>query len=123
MFREYCSCVDHFSPGQLGCCKLQFIIAVSLTLQLRKNVQWLDDWHNAGTLGEWSFKFVSAALPSSVSALFSYFLPILMRRLSKFSGAASRGELDKDVITQYFAFQMFSQFFVFSILGILYSEW
>lgn len=90
--------------------------------QLRENVQWLDEWHNAGTLGEWSFKFVSAALPSSVSALFSYFLPILMRRLSKFSGAASRGELDKDVITQYFAFQMFSQFFVFSILGILYRE-
>jgi hypothetical protein len=123
MLREHCSCIDHFSPGQLDCCKLQFIIAVSLTLQLRKNVQWLDDWHNAGTLGEWSIKFVSAALPSSVSALFSYFLPILMRRLSKFSGAASRGELDKDVITQYFAFQMFSQFFVFSILGILYSEW
>jgi hypothetical protein len=91
-------------------------------LKLRRNVQWLDDWYNSGAVGLWSFNFISAALPSSISALFSYFLPIAMRKLSKFSGAASRGELDKDVISQYFAFQMFSQFFVFSIFGILYRE-
>lgn len=46
-----------------------------------------------------------------------------MRRLSRWSGALTRGQLDKAVIRQLFIFQLVSNFIVFSLLGVVYETY
>lgn len=55
--------------------------------------------------------------------MFSYILPYIMRRLSRWSGALTRGQLDKAVIRQLFIFQLVSNFVVFSLLGVVYETY
>lgn len=55
--------------------------------------------------------------------MFSYVLPYIMRRLSRWSGALTRGQLDKAVIRQLFIFQLVSNFVVFSLLGVVYETY
>ena len=55
--------------------------------------------------------------------MFSYVLPYIMRRLSRWSGALTRGQLDKAVIRQLFIFQLVSNFIVFSLLGVVYETY
>lgn len=55
--------------------------------------------------------------------MFSYVLSYIMRRLSRWSGALTRGQLDKAVIRQLFIFQLVSNFIVFSLLGVVYETY
>ncbi|WVR05018.1 hypothetical protein IAU60_002030 [Kwoniella sp. DSM 27419] len=75
------------------------------------------------TLWKVIFTLIEGTLPASVAALFSYFLPYLMRRVNKWSGALTRGELDRAVIRQLFVFMLVSNFIVFSLLGVLYETY
>ncbi|KIR76877.1 hypothetical protein I305_06186 [Cryptococcus gattii E566] len=84
---------------------------------------------NLGTLEESSeiwkaiFTVLAGVLPATISAMFSYVLPYIMRRLSRWSGALTRGQLDKAVIRQLFIFQLVSNFVVFSLLGVVYETY
>ncbi|KAL7420784.1 hypothetical protein Q5752_004736 [Cryptotrichosporon argae] len=84
-------------------------------------VSFLKSWQDAGQWGDWTFSLVSGILPSAVSALFGWLLPVIMRRISKYQGAPTRSRLDRAVTARYFFFMVFSNFLVFSLLGVLYT--
>ncbi|WWD15750.1 hypothetical protein CI109_100172 [Kwoniella shandongensis] len=88
--------------------------AVSLVPQLAKLEPTSD-------IGKAIFTVIAGLLPATISALFSYLLPYIMRRLAKWSGALTRSQLDRSVIRQLFAFQLVSNFIVFSLLGVIYE--
>ena len=60
--------------------------------------------HANETSAFWSsvFALLGGIVPPSISALFAYLLPYIVRRLNKWSGALTRGELDKTVVRQLF---------------------
>ncbi|WRT66921.1 uncharacterized protein IL334_003886 [Kwoniella shivajii] len=68
------------------------------------------------------FNILKGALPAIVAALFSLLLPYILRILNRWSGAFTRGQLDKDQIRQLFIFLVVSNFIVFSLLGVLYES-
>ena len=49
---------------------------------------------------------IEGVLPGLIESLFQFLLPFLMRFISRWSGAFSRGQLDKDVICQLYIFQL-----------------
>jgi hypothetical protein len=69
-----------------------------------------------------TFSIVSGILPPTISALFGFFLPIIMRRLTKYQGAITRSRLDRAVMARYFAFLIISNFLTFSLFGAAWSE-
>lgn len=69
-----------------------------------------------------TFSIVSGVLPSVIMAIFGFLLPIFMRRLSKYQGATTRSRLDRAVMARYFAFMIISNFVIFSLLGVIWSE-
>ncbi|CAE6492579.1 unnamed protein product [Rhizoctonia solani] len=77
-----------------------------------------------GFLGSWAdsspttFSLASGVLPPSISALFGFFFPIIMRKISEYQGAITHSRLDRAVVARYFAFLIISQFFIFSLLGV-----
>ena len=58
-------------------------------LQLRVYVPFLDEWANASPN---SFAFVSGVLPPAVSGIFGFFLPIIMRWLTRASHLSYHSE-------------------------------
>ncbi|THH04318.1 hypothetical protein EW145_g5613 [Phellinidium pouzarii] len=81
-----------------------------------------------GFLNSWSqhshvtFSIISGVLPPSVSALFGWFLPVIMRRLTRFQGAITRSRLDRAVVARYFAFLIISQLFIFTLIGVIINS-
>lgn len=69
-----------------------------------------------------TYAIVSGVLPPAVAALFSFSLPRLMRRLSKYMGANSHTMLDRVVIARYFTFMIISQLIIFTVIGVIYSK-
>ena len=65
----------------------------------------------------WEAVFTAAAgiLPAGLAALFVLALPHLMRLLSHWQGALSRGQMDQDVIKQMFVFMLVST--IYGLLG------
>lgn len=64
---------------------------------------------------------VSGILPSVVSALFGFLLPIIIRKISKYQGAPTRSRLDRAVTARYFFFMIISNLVIFSLLGVVYT--
>ncbi|KIO29092.1 hypothetical protein M407DRAFT_21836 [Tulasnella calospora MUT 4182] len=85
---------------------------------LSQYVPFLDNWLSTSPT---TFSLVSGILPPTVSAIFGYVLPIIMRKLSKYQGALTRSRLDRAVVARYFAFLIISQLFVFSLIGVGFS--
>jgi hypothetical protein len=85
-------------------------------------VPFLNSWKNAGSFGNWTFSLVSGVLPSAISAIFGYVLPIIMRRVSKKQGAMTRSRLDRAVTARYYAFLVISSFLIFSLIGVVWSS-
>ena len=54
------------------------------------------------------FTVIAGIAPATIAALFGYVLPYIMRFLSHWSGAMSKGHLDKDVVRQLFFFLVVS---------------
>ncbi|KAF8161274.1 hypothetical protein B0H34DRAFT_840346 [Crassisporium funariophilum] len=69
-----------------------------------------------------TYSVVSGTLPPAIAAIFSYFLPRLMRWLSKYMGATTQTSLDRVVIARYFAFLVASQLLVFTLIGIIFNS-
>ncbi len=90
-----------------------------VVMQLTSFVPFLQNWSSTSP---GSFTFISGVLPPAVSALFGFFLPILMRWLSQYQGATTHSRLDRAVIARYFAFLVISQLVVFTLIGVMFSE-
>ncbi|OWZ50389.1 hypothetical protein C368_06530 [Cryptococcus neoformans 125.91] len=100
------------------------LLVVSLLANLSSltvYVTFLADWKDAGSWGQWTFSMVSGILPSVVSALFGYLLPIIIRKISKYQGAPTRSRLDRAVTARYFFFMIISNLVIFSLLGVVYT--
>ncbi|KIY50261.1 DUF221-domain-containing protein [Fistulina hepatica ATCC 64428] len=96
-----------------------FIISVLANLAtLTVYVPFLDDWSNASPA---SFDFISGVLPSVVSAFFSFFLPIIMRWLTRYMGALTHSRLDRAVVARYYAFLVLSQLVIFTLIGVIFN--
>lgn len=96
-----------------------FIISLLANLSsLTAYVTFLDEWQTASPK---SFNVISGVLPSVVSALFGFVLPIIMRRLSKYMGVSTSSRLDRAVLARYFAFLIISQLMVFTLIGVIFS--
>ncbi|KAI0343669.1 DUF221-domain-containing protein [Trametopsis cervina] len=97
-----------------------FVISVLANLtSLTSFVPFLESWseRSPGT-----FTFISGVLPPAVSALFGFFLPIVMRWLSKYQGALTHSRLDRAVIARYFAFLVISQLVIFTLIGVIFNS-
>lgn len=123
---QYHPALHHLHPCQLGFGKFTALTVRSLVLlslmtvfiQLTSFVPFLEDWSQASPV---SFTFISGVLPPAVSALFGFFLPIIMRWLSKYQGALTHSRLDRAVVARYFAFLVISQLVIFTLIGVLFS--
>ncbi|QRV84128.1 hypothetical protein RhiJN_12144 [Ceratobasidium sp. AG-Ba] len=78
-------------------------------------VPFLDTWSEKSA---WTFSLASGVLPPAISAIFGFFFPIVMRKISTYQGAITHSRLDRAVVARYFAFLIISQFFIFSLLGV-----
>lgn len=76
--------------------------AIEKVPTFRRLAESSDFWKGVFTIG-------AGLAPATVAAIFSYFLPFIMRFLSQWSGALTRGQLDKDVISQLFFFLVVSR--------------
>ncbi|KAG6920196.1 hypothetical protein DXG01_004965 [Tephrocybe rancida] len=97
-----------------------FIISVLANLEsLRVYVPFLDSWANASP---GTFAFISGVLPPSVSGLFGFFLPIIMRWLTQYMGALTHSKLDRSVVARYFSFLVISQLVIFTLIGVIFNS-
>lgn len=95
-----------------------FIISILANLaSLTSFVPFLETWSQQSKA---TFTFVSGVLPPAVSALFGFFLPIVMRWLSRYQGATTHSKLDRSVIARYFAFLVISQLVIFTLIGVVF---
>ncbi|KAF8526059.1 DUF221-domain-containing protein [Hysterangium stoloniferum] len=67
------------------------------------------------------FALVSGVAPPSVSAIFGYFFPMVMRWLSRYQGGVTQSRLDRAVIARYFAFMIISQLIIFTLIGVAFN--
>lgn len=68
-----------------------------------------------------TFAIISGVLPPTVSAIFGYFLPVLMRWLTRYMGAHTHSRLDRAVVARYFAFLVISQLIIFTLIGVAFK--
>lgn len=95
------------------------LLIISLLANLTSVAQYvpfLQEWQKTS---EWSFALVNGILPPTVSAVFGWILPKIMRWLSEYQGAITQTRLDRAVVQRYFAFLIISQLLIFSLLGVL----
>ena len=64
---------------------------------------------------------MSGTLPSILSFIFGYFLPIIMRKISKYQGAPTRTRLDRAVTARYYFFIIISNVVIFSLISVIYN--
>ncbi|KIJ51310.1 hypothetical protein M422DRAFT_203398 [Sphaerobolus stellatus SS14] len=67
------------------------------------------------------FAVVSGIAPPTVSAIFGYAFPYVMRWLSRYQGAYTQSRLDRAVVARYFAFIVISQLFIFTLIGVAFA--
>ncbi|KAF5348705.1 hypothetical protein D9758_006773 [Tetrapyrgos nigripes] len=97
-----------------------FIISVLANLDsIKTYVPFLESWSNSSPF---SFAFISGVLPPTVSGIFGFFLPIIMRWLSQFMGSLTHSKLDRQVIARYFAFLVISQLVIFTLIGVIFNS-
>ncbi|TIA90237.1 hypothetical protein E3P81_02563 [Wallemia ichthyophaga] len=55
-----------------------------------------------------------------MAGIFAYYLPIIIRKLTQYKGAATESRLDRAVIARLFAFLIISQLFIFTLIGVAF---
>ncbi|KAF8911516.1 hypothetical protein CPB84DRAFT_1812352 [Gymnopilus junonius] len=73
-------------------------------------------------LNAYSFAFISGVLPPAISGMFGFFLPIIMRWLTKYMGALTHSKLDRAVVARYFTFLIISQLIIFTLIGVIFNS-
>ncbi|KAF8963690.1 hypothetical protein BDZ97DRAFT_1661438 [Flammula alnicola] len=97
-----------------------FIISILANLDSVKSyVPFLEAWYNDS---EFSFAVVSGVLPPAISGFFGFFLPIIMRWLTKYMGGLTHSKLDRAVVARYFTFLIISQLIIFTLLGVIFNS-
>ena len=91
---------------------ISFLANISATAVYFKGLR---DWSDKSP---WTFSIMAGILPPLVSGLFAYFLPIIMRSLSKYKGAETQSRLDRAVIARFFAFLVISQLLIFTLISV-----
>ena len=76
--------------------------------------------HLAETSDIWKgvFTVIAGIAPATIAAIFGYMLPFIMRFLSHWSGAMSKGHLDKDVVRQLFFFLVVSLLWLYQLTEV-----
>lgn len=69
-----------------------------------------------------SYAIVSGVAPPALAALFTFFFPRIMRWLTRYMGARTHSRLDRAVIARFFGFLVISQLIIFTLLGVVFSE-
>ncbi|KAF5393209.1 hypothetical protein D9757_000515 [Collybiopsis confluens] len=96
-----------------------FIISILANLDaIKAFVPFLREWAKASPS---SFAVISGVLPPTVSGIFGFFLPVIMRWLSQFMGALTHSKLDRQVIAHYFSFLVISQLVIFTLIGVVFN--
>jgi hypothetical protein len=96
------------------------IISVLANLDsLRTYVPFLQSWFEES---QYSFEFISGVLPPAISGFFGFFLPIIMRWLTKYMGGLTHSKLDRSVVARYFTFLIISQLVIFTLLGVIFNS-
>jgi hypothetical protein len=88
--------------------------------QLQSFVPFVRKWNDSSPT---SFAVVAGVLPPAVSGFFSFFMPIIVRWLSHYQGSLTQSRLDRAVVGRYFAFLVLSQLIVFTLIGVIFSEY
>lgn len=97
-----------------------FIISILSNLDsIRVYVPFLQTWFEDS---QFSFAFVSGVLPPAISGLFGFFLPIIMRWLTKYMGALTHSKLDRAVVARYYSFLIISQLVIFTLIGVIFNS-
>ncbi|KAJ7125115.1 hypothetical protein C8R44DRAFT_618715 [Mycena epipterygia] len=97
-----------------------FVISILANLaSLTAYVPFLESWQSSSKN---TFAIVSGVLPPAVSGIFGFFLPIIMRRLSRYMGALTNSRLDRAVVARYFTFLVISQLFIFTLIGVIFQS-
>ncbi|KAG9312116.1 hypothetical protein JVU11DRAFT_7403 [Chiua virens] len=94
---------------------LFFISILANLTTLTAFVPFLAQWSKTSS---GSFAFISGVLPPAISALFGFFLPIIMRWITRLQGAQTNSRLDRAVVARYFAFLVISQLVIFTLFGV-----
>ncbi|KAF8653274.1 hypothetical protein AX16_003976 [Volvariella volvacea WC 439] len=79
----------------------------------------LQDWSRSSPI---SYSIISGVLPPALAALFTFFLPRVMRWLMQYMGAKTHSRLDRAVIARYFAFLVISQLIIFTLIGVAFNS-
>ncbi|KAL1412499.1 hypothetical protein Q8F55_000244 [Vanrija albida] len=109
-----------FLIALLGFVNLIPIIGVSTLSSL---AQFTGLWHWVRVWSEkssFTLGLVSGPLPPILSAVFSFFLPIVMRKICKYQGTITKTRLDRSLTARYFFFMVFAYLFVFVLVGTFY---
>ncbi|KAF8806572.1 DUF221-domain-containing protein [Phlegmacium glaucopus] len=97
-----------------------FVISILANLDsIRIYAPFLQAWYQDSPS---SFAVVSGVLPPAISGLFGFFLPIIMRWLTKYMGALTRSRLDRAVVARYFSFLIISQLIIFTLIGVIFNS-
>ncbi|EGO00856.1 hypothetical protein SERLA73DRAFT_50768, partial [Serpula lacrymans var. lacrymans S7.3] len=97
-----------------------FVISILANLaSIAAFVPFIESWSKASP---GSFAVISGVLPPAVSALFAFFLPIVMRWVSRWQGALTQSRLDRAVVARYFAFLVISQLVIFTLIGVGFNS-
>ncbi|TXT12955.1 hypothetical protein VHUM_01356 [Vanrija humicola] len=105
----------------LGFVNLIPIVGVSTLSSLAQFAQvwnWVRVWSEKSsfTLG-----LATGPLPPILSATFSFFLPIVMRKICKYQGTITKTRLDRSLTARYFFFMVFAYLFVFVLVGTIFG--
>jgi hypothetical protein len=106
LFFEHPPIDDYHLPYQSQCCKSRQ--KTPLTRQAIEKVPIFKHLAESSDIWKGVFTVSAGIAPATIAAIFGYVLPLIMRFLSQWSGALSKGHLDKDVVRQLFFFLVVS---------------
>ena len=89
-------------------------------MQLTAYIPFLKSWSESSP---GTFAFISGVLPPTVSALFGWVLPIIMRKLTECMGAHTHSRMDRAVVARYYAFMVISKLIIFTLIGVIFGKY
>lgn len=97
------------------------LVAVAFLANLSAVTQFVPFLNAWSDRSPFTFAAVAGILPPALSLLLQLVLPVIMRKIGKFQGARTKTKRDRDVFARYWAFLLITQFFIFSIISVIYQ--
>jgi hypothetical protein len=109
MFREHPTTDGHHLPDEPRCgMSTDQEVEGKLIRQAIEKVPFFKTLAESSDIWKGVFTVSAGIAPATIAAIFGYVLPFIMRFLSHWSGAMTKGHLDKDVVRQLFFFLVVS---------------